>query len=191
MNFSDEVTLGTALARVINTPKPASTDIQLYGVDVPEVRRIIDRLPESGYLNPSDTRELLKAANIPLVEEFSSDNKDEIINFAKSVGFPVVAKVVGPVHKSDIGGVALNIRSEEHIALEYDRMMKLPGVTGILVQPMLKGQELFLGAKYENRFGHVVVCGLGGIFVEVLKDVTSVIRRNIFNDSLSTRLSNY
>ena len=173
VNFSDEVTLGTALARVINTPKPASTDIQLYGVDVPEVRRIIDRLPESGYLNPSDTRELLKAANIPLVEEFSSDNKDEIINFAKSVGFPVVAKVVGPVHKSDIGGVALNIRSEEHIALEYDRMMKLPGVTGILVQPMLKGQELFLGAKYENRFGHVVVCGLGGIFVEVLKDVTS------------------
>lgn len=173
VNFSDEVTLGTALARVINTPKPASTDIQLYGVDVPEVRRIIDRLPESGYLNPSDTRELLKAANIPLVEEFSSDNKEEIINFAKSVGFPVVAKVVGPVHKSDIGGVALNIRSEQHLALEYDRMMKLPGVTGILVQPMLKGQELFLGAKYENRFGHVVVCGLGGIFVEVLKDVTS------------------
>lgn len=173
VNFSDEVTLGTALARVINTPKPASTDIQLYGVDVPEVRRIIDRLPESGYLNPLDTRELLKAANIPLVEEFSSDNKEEIINFAKSVGFPVVAKVVGPVHKSDIGGVALNVRSEEHLALEYDRMMKLPGVTGILVQPMLKGQELFLGAKYENRFGHVVVCGLGGIFVEVLKDVTS------------------
>lgn len=173
VNFSDEVTLGTALARVINTPKPAGTDIQLYGVDVPEVRRIIDRLPESGYLNPSDTRELLKAANIPLVEEFSSDNKEEIINFAKSVGFPVVAKVVGPVHKSDIGGVALNIRSEQHLALEYDRMMKLPGVTGILVQPMLKGQELFLGAKYENRFGHVVVCGLGGIFVEVLKDVTS------------------
>ena len=67
----------------------------------------------------------------------------------------------------------MNIRSEEHLALEYDRMMKLPGVTGILVQPMLKGQELFLGAKYENRFGHVVVCGLGGIFVEVLKDVTS------------------
>lgn len=51
VNFSDEVTLGTALSRVINTPKPMSTDIQLYGVDVPEVRRIIDRLPGSGYLN--------------------------------------------------------------------------------------------------------------------------------------------
>mgnify|MGYP000514950409 CR=1 FL=1 len=73
--------------------------------------------------------------------------------------YPVVAKVVGPVHKSDIGGVALNIRGEEHLLFEYERMMRLPGVTGIMVQPMLKGQELFLGAKYEDRFGHVVLCG--------------------------------
>lgn len=51
-------------------------------------------------------------------------------------------------------------------------MMRLPDVTAVMVQPMLKGQELFLGAKYEDRFGHVVLCGLGGIFVEVLKDVS-------------------
>ena len=69
-------------------------------------------------------------------------------------------------------GVTLNIRTEDHLRLEFERMMNLPEVTGILVQPMLKGQELFLGATYENRFGHVVLCGLGGIFVEVLKDVS-------------------
>lgn len=172
VNFSDEVTLGTALSRVINTPKPMSVDIQLYGVDVPEVRRIIDRLPDSGYLNPSEVRTLLQAAHIPVVEEFTSSNLEEILAFAKKVKYPVVAKVVGPVHKSDIGGVALNIRSEEHLTFEFERMMKLPEVTGIMVQPMLKGQELFLGAKYEDRFGHVVFCGLGGIFVEILKDVT-------------------
>lgn len=172
VNFSDEVTLGTALSRVINTPKPAGTDIQLYGVNVPEIRRIIDNLPESGYLNPDQVRTLLSAANIPLVDELSSDNKEELLRFAKKVGYPVVAKVVGPVHKSDIGGVALNIRSEEHLLVEIERMMKLPAVTGILIQPMLKGQELFLGATYEERFGHVVLCGLGGIFVEVLKDVS-------------------
>ena len=165
VNFSDEVTLGTALARVLNTPKPASTDIQLYGVDVPEVRRIIDRLPADGYLSPEETRLLLKAANIPLV-------KDELLAFARKIKYPVVAKVVGPVHKSDMGGVALNIRCDEHLLFEYERMMKLPGVTGIMVQPMLKGQELFLGATYENKFGHIVFCGLGGIFVEVLKDVS-------------------
>ncbi|OUO50396.1 CoA ligase [Parabacteroides sp. An277] len=172
VNFSDEVTLGTALARVLNTPRPASTDIQLYGVDVPEVRRLIDRLPASGYLSPADTRSLLKAANIPLAEEHVASDKEELVAFARKIGYPVVAKVVGPVHKSDIGGVALNIRSDEHLLLECDRMMQLPGVTGILVQPMLRGQELFLGAKYEDKFGHVVFCGLGGIFVEVLKDVS-------------------
>ena len=172
VNFSDEVTLGTALARVLNTPKPASTDIQLYGVDVPEVRRIIDRLPADGYLSPEETRLLLKAANIPLVEEFTSSDKDELLAFARKIKYPVVAKVVGPVHKSDMGGVALNIRCDEHLLFEYERIMKLPGVTGIMVQPMLKGQELFLGATYENKFGHIVFCGLGGIFVEVLKDVS-------------------
>lgn len=172
VNFSDEVTLGTALSRVLNTPKPMSSDIQLYGVDVPEVRRIIDRLPSSGYLAPEEVRILLKAANIPVVEELTSTNIDELVAFAKMVKFLVVAKVVGPVHKSDIGGVALNIRSEEHLIFEYERMMRLPDVKAIMVQPMLKGQELFLGAKYEERFGHVVLCGLGGIFVEVLKDVS-------------------
>jgi acetyltransferase len=85
----------------------------------------------------------------------------------------VVAKVVGPVHKSDIGGVTLNIKSEQHLALEFDRMMQLPEVTAVLVQPMLKGTELFIGGKYEPKFGHVVLCGLGGIFVEVLQDVSS------------------
>ena len=172
VNFSDEVTLGTALSRVINTPKPASTDIQLYGVNVPEIRRMIEALPKGDYLSPEDVRKILSMAKVPLVEEMTSTDQKEITEFAKKVKYPVVAKVVGPIHKSDIGGVALNIRSEEHLIFEYHRMMKLPDVTAVMVQPMLKGQELFLGAKYEDRFGHILLCGLGGIFVEVLKDVS-------------------
>lgn len=172
VNFSDEVTLGTALSRVINTPQPTSTDIQLYGVDVPAIRKIIDSLPEEGYLSPEDVRRLLEAAQIPVVAEFTSSDEDEVLAFARQIGYPVVAKVVGPIHKSDVGGVALNIRTEEHLRVEYERMMKIPEATAILVQPMLKGMELFLGATYEDRFGHVVLCGLGGIFVEVLRDVS-------------------
>ena len=102
-----------------------------------------------------------------------SGNKEEVIAFARRCGFPVVAKVVGPVHKSDVGGVVLNIKGEQHLALEFDRMMQIPEAHAIMVQPMLKGTELFIGAKYEEKFGHVVLCGLGGIFVEVLKDVSS------------------
>ena len=172
VNFSDEVTLGTALSRVLNTPCPAGTDIQLYGVDVPAIRRLIDRLPGNGYLPPEQVRELLLTAGIPLAPEFASADKEEVLAFARQVKYPVAAKVVGPVHKSDIGGVALDIRCEEHLVFEFERMMRMPDVTAVLVQPMLKGRELFLGGKYEPPFGHVVLCGLGGIFVEVLKDVS-------------------
>ena len=82
-------------------------------------------------------------------------------------------KVVGPVHKTDVGGVVLNIRHPDIIAEEYDRMMKIPDATGVMLQQMLSGTELFVGAKYEEDFGHIVLLGLGGIFIEVLKDVTS------------------
>lgn len=173
VNFADEVTLGSTLTRIMNTPRPAANEIELFGVDVPLIRRIIDSLPEEGYIEPRYVQALLRAAGIPVVEEFVSPDKEKVLDFARRIGFPVVAKVVGPVHKSDVGGVTLNIKTEEHLALEFDRMMWLPDVTSILIQPMLKGTELFIGAKYENRFGHVVLCGLGGIFVEVLRDVSS------------------
>jgi len=173
VNFSDEVTLGVALTRIMNVPQPAVKEIELFGVDVPQIRRIIDSISSNGYIEPVKVQELLKSAGIPIVEEFVSADKEQILAFAHNCGFPVVAKVVGPVHKSDIGGVALNIKSAQHLALEFERMMKLPDVTAIMVQPMLKGTELFIGAKYEEKFGHVVLCGLGGIFVEVLKDVSS------------------
>ena len=174
VNFSDEVTLATALTQIMKTPQPASPEIELFGVDVPKIRKIIDSINIfSGYVSPDIVRSLLSCAGIPMVPELVSSDKAELITFAEKIGFPVVAKVVGPVHKSDVGGVALNIRSKEHLVLEFDRMMKIQDASGIMVQKMIKGTELFIGAKYESRFGHVVLCGLGGIFVEVLKDVSS------------------
>ena len=174
VNFSDEVTLATALTQIMKTPAPADQTLEIHGVDVPRIRRIIDNLPTTGgYIEPHLVHELLECAGIPTVPEFVSSDKDEVIAFAEKTGFPVVAKVVGPVHKSDVGGVALNIRSKEVLAAEFDRMMQIPDATAVMVQKMIKGTELFIGAKYEKRFGHVVLCGLGGIFVEVLKDVSS------------------
>ena len=181
VNFSDEVTLATALSQIMRTPEPAPPEIQLYGIDISQLHKILYRETrrlkfegvESGYLAPDVVREILSCAGIPLVPEMVSISKEELTAFAQKVGFPVVAKVVGPVHKSDVGGVTLNIRTPEHLALEFDRMMQIEGATGVMVQKMLKGTELFIGAKYEERFGHVVLCGLGGIFVEVLKDVSS------------------
>jgi len=180
VNFSDEVTLATALTQVMRTPAPADQNVVVTGVDVPRIRRIIDGLTpapsENGgaqYVEPSVVHELLQSAGIPTVPEFVSSERAEVLAFADRCGYPVVAKVVGPVHKSDVGGVALNIRSREVLGAEFDRMMQIEGVNAVMVQKMLRGTELFIGAKYEPRFGHVVLCGLGGIFVEVLRDVSS------------------
>ncbi|MBQ7513983.1 MAG: acetate--CoA ligase family protein [Prevotella sp.] len=181
VNFSDEVTLATTLSQIMNTPPPAPFEVQLYGIDIQRLNKIIFRETsrlkfegvDSGFLTPDTVREILGCAGIPLVPEMVSTSKEDLTQFAQTVGYPVVAKVVGPVHKSDVGGVALNIRTPEHLALEFDRMMQIKDATGVMVQKMLRGTELFIGAKYEERFGHVVLCGLGGIFVEVLKDVSS------------------
>lgn len=173
VNFSDEVTLANSLARVMSTPQPAPPEVNLFGVDVPRIRDIVTGIKESGYISPNLVREIFSCAGIPMVQELVSDQKEDLTSFAEKIGYPVVAKVVGPIHKSDVGGVALNIRSKEHLALEFDRMMRIRDAKAVMVQKMLQGTELFIGAKYESRFGHVVLCGLGGIFVEVLKDVSS------------------
>lgn len=173
VNFSDEVTLGTALSQIMRTPQPVPQEINLMGVDIPKIRKIIDGIDENGYVAPDIVRQLLTCAKIPVVPEMVAGTKEELTAFAEKIGYPVVAKVVGPVHKSDVGGVALNVRSSEQLGMEFDRMMKIQDASAVMIQKMISGRELFVGAKYEPRFGHVVLCGLGGIFVEALKDVAS------------------
>jgi Acyl-CoA synthetase (NDP forming) len=171
--FSDEAILAHALGLTVKTPQPLKDNLGMNGVDVKEVRNIIDSIPEDGYIDSKYIQQLFRAANIPLVEELVSDNWNEIKAFSGKQ-YPVVAKVVGPVHKSDVGGVVLNINSDEQLEKEFNRMMKIKDTTAIMIQPMLKGGfELFAGAKYEPKFGHVVLCGLGGVFVEIFKDVAS------------------
>ncbi len=185
VNFADEVTLATALARVRNTPSPAPTDVNLSGVDVPRIRQIIEGIEGNGYISPDKVRELFECASIPMVPEAVCTDKDDLVAQAEKMGYPIVAKVVGPVHKSDVGGVTLNIRSKEHLQLEFDRMMKIEGAYAVMIQKMIHGTEIFIGAKYEPRFGHIVLCGLGGIFVEVLKDVSSGLAPLSMNEAQS------
>jgi acetyltransferase len=185
VNFSDEVGLANALIRVLKTPKPLANNLELKGVDVPQIRRIIDGIDKSGYIPSESIQELFKAASIPMVEELVSDRWEKISAFAEKVGYPIVAKVVGPLHKSDVGGVVLNVRSQEHLQFEFLRLMEIPDATAVMVQPMLKGIELFAGAKYEEKFGHIVLCGLGGIFVEIFKDVASGLAPLAMEEALS------
>ncbi|MCX6286198.1 MAG: acetate--CoA ligase family protein [Bacteroidetes bacterium] len=170
--FPDEVTFGTALSRVYYTPGPAPSEPELPVVKTSEIRSIIDASAD-GYLPPASIQALMDACGIPRAGEAVVTTREDAAKAAARLGFPVVMKVVGPVHKSDVGGVVLNIKDQAAVMAEFDPMMQIKDTTAILIQPMLSGTELFAGAKFEPKFGHMILCGMGGIFIEVLKDVAA------------------
>jgi len=174
INFPDEVALGKALTKVYFTPKPFPENFDIPEINTGKIRAIIESA-ENGFISPSEIHELLNAAGIPIAKEFVVNTIEDAVKKSFEVGFPLVMKVVGPVHKSDVGGVVLNINDIATVEKEFKRMIKISDTTSILIQPMLNGTELFVGAKYENKFGHLILCGLGGIFIEVLKDVSSAL----------------
>ena len=170
IDFTDEVALGNALSKVYFTPKPAA-DFPLPEVDITSIRAIIDN-SEDGYLPPKKVQELFDAVKIPRVPEKIATTKEKVLEYARELGYPIVLKVVGPIHKTDVGGVVLNIRHPDILAMEFDKMMNIEGAEGVIIQPMISGTEIFAGAKKEEDFGHIVLLGLGGIFIEILKDIS-------------------
>jgi len=191
ISFPDEVVFGNALCKVYNTPQPAM-EVPSFAVNKEKIRYIIDNA-QPGYLSPAEIQELLDAAEIPHAGEAVVKTKDEAVKAAQKLGFPVVMKVVGPVHKSDVGGVTLNVKDAESVGREFYKMITIKDTTAILIQPMLSGIELFVGAKQEPKFGHLILCGLGGIFIEALKDVRSGLVPVSENEALSMirRLKSY
>ncbi len=170
--FPDEVVFGNALTKVFNTPAPADENPKGYDVDTKAIRNVIDNAKE-GYISPNEIQQLLDAAGIDRAGEAVVTTADDAVASANKLGYPVVMKVVGPVHKSDVGGVVLNVKNDAQAKVEFNRMIQIPETTAILLQPMLSGSELFVGAKKEPKFGHMVLCGLGGIFIEVFKDINA------------------
>ncbi|MCH7656937.1 MAG: acetate--CoA ligase family protein [Bacteroidetes bacterium] len=172
INFPDEVALGRALSKVYHISEPVPETEEYPALEQKKIRKIIDEAG-NGYLEPEKVQQLLDAAGILCVPEKVVTSGDDAVNASGELGYPLVMKVVGPLHKSDVGGVALNVSNDEEVRKEFSRMMKIKGAKGVLMQPMLEGIELFTGAKKEDKFGHLVMCGLGGIFIEVLKDFQS------------------
>ena len=172
VNFPDEVLLGRALTKVMNTPRPvAETEVE-HGIDPEAVKTILAKTKD-GYQPPEVIHELFDVAGIPRVKEIVAKSESEAVLAAMNIGFPVVMKVVGPVHKTEVGGVILNVRNVTQVRKEFHHLFEIEGTEGVLIAQMASGNELFLGATYEETFGHVVLCGMGGIYVEVMKDVAS------------------
>ncbi|RIJ46734.1 CoA-binding protein [Maribellus luteus] len=172
VNFPDEVLLGRALTKVMHTSPPALVSATNPYVDPAKVREIIAQT-HNGYQAPEVIHNLFDLAGIPRVKELVATNETEAVLAAMNIGFPVVMKVVGPVHKTEVGGVVLNIRNVGDVRKEFHHLAGIEGAEGVLIAQMASGMELFLGATYEDTFGHVILCGMGGIYVEVMKDVAS------------------
>ena len=171
INFTDEVVLGNALCKIFNTPEPEFEVEPAFKVDELAIRRIIEEASD-GYLEPKHLQGLLDAAGICRATEYVATDKEAALKAFVEMNGPIVMKVVGPVHKTDVGGVVLNVNSKEQLGAEFDRMMQIKDTHAVLLQPMLSGIELYIGAKKEPQFGHLILCGLGGVFIEVLKDIS-------------------
>lgn len=128
-------------------------------------------------LSFEETRKLLNKYKIPYCETEIFNFQDKALSFAKKIGFPIVLKIHSRTifHKSEIGGVKANIKNEEEFIEAWNQInenTKGRNIEGILVQKMLIGKEIAMGMKRDDQFGPVMMFGLGGIFIEVLKDVS-------------------
>jgi acyl-CoA synthetase (NDP forming) len=129
-----------------------------------------------------DVWELLKECQIPVLPIVKASSIEEVVEVSNSLGYPVVMKISSPdiSHKSDVGGIILDIDSEEEVKNAYRNMMdtvkqKVPDarIDGVMLQKMAEpGIEVIIGVKLDPQFGHVIMFGLGGIFVEIYKDVS-------------------
>ena len=178
INFPEECVLGNALVKVYNTPKPQPEHVETPVIDVARIRKTVDRCKD-GYMEIADYNELLDAAGISRKKSVEVSKKEDALAFAKEVGcskdVPLVMKVVGPLHKSDVGGVTLGVKDLDTVDKEFDRLSVIPEPYAVEMYPMLDGTAVYIGAIRDEKFGHQIFFGLGGIFIEVLKDVQSAL----------------
>jgi acyl-CoA synthetase (NDP forming) len=139
------------------------------------------QIEDSVSLSDEAAKEVLAATGFTFPREFLAGSADDGVQAANDMGYPVVLKAVleGVSHKSDIGGVHLDVETDEELRGKYGQMMESlerlghrGKLRGVLVQEMITGGvEVILGVKRDDSFGHLVMFGLGGVAVEVLRDV--------------------
>jgi len=173
-----------AMLQFSNWVKSPSGKLPNYKTNKAKVKKIFDKVKKEKRPNllEEEGQEVLKAYGLPLPESALAKTEDEAIKIAKKIGYPVVMKIVSPqiIHKSDAGGVKVNLTNDDEIrsafktitanAKKYNKDAEIKGV--LIVEMVKGGKELIIGSKLEPGFGPVIMLGMGGIYVEVLKDVT-------------------
>jgi acetyltransferase len=165
----------------LEQPKP---EPEVYDVDQTAVRKILDEVRNEGRVTlvEAEARGILAAYHIPLPESRLASTSGEAIEIAEDIGYPVALKIASPdiLHKSDLGGIRLRLQNADSVRDAFDLTMyrtrqHMPDaeIWGTLVQEMIRpGKEVIIGMTRDPQFGPLILFGLGGIYVEVLKDVT-------------------
>ena len=172
-----------------------------FRVNSRRVERIITRCLRSNRLQLGEVKgkEILRAYGFKVPRGFLAGNTDEAVEAAERIGYPVAMKIVSPdvVHKSDLGGVRLNISNSQGVRDAFDLMMlrinqRVPDawIEGIYVEKMVgKGLEVIIGMNRDPQFGPMLMFGLGGVFVEVMKDVTFYIAPITHDEAMQMLMS--
>jgi acetate---CoA ligase (ADP-forming) subunit beta len=146
-----------------------------------EAKQILDRVAGEGrkFVTEPEAKAVLKAYGVEVTRDVVCQSSDEAVRAAERIGYPVVVKLVSPqvVHKTELNAVKLNLRSATEVRAVYDEMMERARnsrfqVNGILVSETATGTEFIIGSLRDKQFGPLVMLGLGGIFVEIYKDVS-------------------
>jgi acyl-CoA synthetase (NDP forming) len=138
------------------------------------IRDILSAAKDVGWVLEPQAKRLFSMAGLDIPRFTMSTTVEEAVRFAHKIGYPIVAKVVSPriVHKSDSDGVALGIDTDGELTETFNRFSQVEGSVGVLVEEMMSGIELMVGAKIDYQFGPVILVGIGGTGVEIYRDVT-------------------
>ena len=139
-----------------------------------EITEIIDKSRQWGWVLEPDAQKIFSLYGFKTPKYGVAKNADQAISIARQIGYPVVAKIVSPavIHKSDVKGVVVGIKDDETLVSTLERLSKIDGFAGMLIAEMVKGLELIIGAKNDFQFGPMVLLGMGGVGVEIYKDVS-------------------
>ena len=138
-----------------------------------EMKDILSGAKGRGWVLEPEAKRLLSLAGLEVARFLFAATVEEVVRFAKEIGYPLVGKVVSPkvVHKSEKNGVELGINGDRKLRETFHRFSKIEGFAGMLVEEMVSGIELIVGAKNDYQFGPVVLFGIGGVWAEIYRDV--------------------
>jgi len=173
-----------AMLRFVNWVKSPDGNITKFEVDKEKAKSVFDKVKSEGRTNllEDEGRDILDAYGFPLPNSVLASTEDDAVDAANKIGYPIVMKIASPqiVHKSDAGGVKVNLTNDDEVRSSFKTIMENAKkydsnaeIKGVLIVEMVKGgKEMIIGSKLEPGMGPVVMLGMGGIYVEILKDVT-------------------